>query len=94
PLDAREDWKKALSIDPTNIPAQMNLAALYFQNRNIALAGTGFERVIALQPQNLDAQVGRALVTSASGNPEEARRSLQTVLTESPKNPLLLANLG
>ena len=94
PLDAREDWKKALTIDPTNIPAQMNLAALYFQNRNIALAGTGFERVIALQPQNLDAQVGRALVTSASGNPEEARRSLHTVLTESPKNPLVLANLA
>ena len=94
PLEAREDWKKALAIDPTNIPAQMNLAALYFQNRNIALAGTGFERVIALQPQNLDAQVGRALVVSASGNPEEARKSLQTVLAESPKNPLVLANLA
>lgn len=93
-VDAREDWKRGLALNPTHIPSQMNLATLYFQNRFMNLAGSGFERVLAIQPENLDAQVGRALVLNAQGNGADARTRLAAILENHPKNQLVLYNLA
>lgn len=94
PIDARENWKKALTINSSHISSQMNLGALYFQNRNYAAAGAMFERVLKLQPQNPDAQVGKALVLSSRGNASEARSMLQIVLEQNKDSSLVLYNLA
>lgn len=93
-LSARESWKRALELSATNISAQMNLAALFFLNANFSAAGAGFEKVLAMQPQNLDAQVGKALVLSVQGNAEDARKLLEASLEKNPKSSLLLYNLA
>jgi tetratricopeptide (TPR) repeat protein len=91
---ARESWKRALAANPQHIPSQMNMSAIYFYNRNLALAGRGFERVLAQQPENVDAKVGRALVVDAQGGSEEARALLQETLKGHRKSSLLLFNLA
>lgn len=93
-IEAREDWKKAMEFNPTHVPAQMNLAALYFQTRYVPQAGAIFDKVLAMQPQNLDAQVGKALVLSAQGQDAEARTLLADLLARNPKSPLVLYNLA
>jgi tetratricopeptide (TPR) repeat protein len=94
PLAARQSWKKALEVNPTHVTAQMNLAALYFHNRNVQHAGAAFEKVLALQPRNPDALVGKSLVLAAQGQAEAARTQLAEVLTRNPKSALVLYNLA
>jgi tetratricopeptide (TPR) repeat protein len=93
-FSARDLWKKALEIHPGHVPSQMNLAALYFQNQNMAQAGAGFERVLAVQPQNVDAQIGKALVLDLQGQSEQARELLQKVARENPTASLVQFNLA
>jgi|GEM_PF-639177 len=93
-LAARGAWKKALEINPAHVSAQMNLAALYYQNRNVAQAGTAFEKVLAVQPSNPDAMVGKALVMVVQGQAEAARTLLVEQLKKSPKSALVLYNLA
>lgn len=93
-IEAREAWKKALKIDSSHIPSQMNLGALYFQNRNLALADAMFERVLKIQPRYQDATVGHALVLSAQGREAEARTILVSLLDKNSDAPLILYNLA
>ena len=93
-IEAREVWKLAQKYDPTHVASMMNLAALYFENRNIALAGTLFERVISLQPDHYDARIGFALVRYAQGDVEQGRALLNKVQEVKSDEPLVLYNLA
>ena len=93
-LAARQSWKKALEINPTHVSAHMNLGTLYYHNRNVQLAGAAFEKALALQPQNPDALIGKALVMSAQGQAEPAKQLLVQLLQRSPKSSLVLYNLA
>ncbi len=93
-VEARESWKLAQKYDPTHLPAMMNLAALYFQNKNVGLAGGLFEKVLSLKPDHLDARVGFALVRFTQGDKEQARGMLQQILDSHESSPLVLYNLA
>jgi tetratricopeptide (TPR) repeat protein len=91
---ARGLWKQALELNPGHIPSHMNLAVLYFQNRNVMRAGAGFERVLALQPSHVDAQIGRALVLDMQGQSALARERLEHVAAENKTAALVFYNLA
>ena len=93
-LAARASWKKALDANPSHVPSHMNLGALYYHNRNLQLAGASFEKALALQSQNSDAMVGKALVLAAQGQSESAKVLLTELLLGSPKSALVLYNLA
>lgn len=93
-IEARESWKLAQKNDPTHIPSMMNLGALYYQNGNLALAGTLFERVLSLRGDHLDARVGLALVKFSQGDKEQARGMLTQLKDSSGESPLVLYNLA
>lgn len=93
-IEAREAWKKALTIDSRHVASQMNLGVLYYMNRNLSLADAMFERVLKIQPKNGDAAVGHALVQSAQGKAEAARKTLQAMLETFSESPLVLYNLA
>ncbi|NBO38060.1 hypothetical protein EBU99_05710 [bacterium] len=94
PLYAKALWNKALSIDPMHIPTLMNVGVLLFQNGHISKAGGHFDRVLAIQPNHLDAQVGRALVMSAQGQAQDAVELLEAVMKKTGDNALILENLA
>ncbi len=94
PFSARDLWKKALEIHPGHVSSQMNLGVLYFQNRNIAQAGACFERVLAVQPQNGDAQIGKALVLDVQGQSAQAKELLLKVARDNGNPPLVQYNLA
>lgn len=94
PVFTKALWTKALSLDPLHIPTLMNLAVLLFQNGHTQKAGAHFDRVLAIQPQHLDAQVGRALVMSAEGDHERAILVLEGLLKKTGDNALILNNLA
>lgn len=93
-IEARESWKLAQKNDPTHIPSMMNLGALYYQNGNLSLAGTLFERVLSLRNDHLDARVGLALVKFAQGDKDQSRGMLVQLKDASGESPLVLYNLA
>jgi tetratricopeptide (TPR) repeat protein len=93
-LAARSSWKKGVDANPSHIPSLMNLGVLYYQNRNLQLSGSYFEKVLALQSQNSDALIGKALVLSGQGQWESAKVLLTELLQSSPKSQLALYNLA
>lgn len=94
PLYAKALWQKAVALDPLYIPALMNLGALYFQFGHTAKAGSYFDKVVAIAPHHLDAQVGRALVISGTGQPERAVANLEEILEKNGDSLLVLENLA
>jgi tetratricopeptide (TPR) repeat protein len=94
PILARESWKLALKYDPTYLPAMMNLGALYFHNRNVDQAGIMFEKILAQNPNHLDARMGFALVRYAQGQAEQGRGLLEKVADAQPNSPLVYYNLA
>ncbi len=94
PFAARDQWRKALEVNPGHVPSQMSLAVLYFQNRNISQAGIGFERVLAIQPSNTDAQIGKALVLDVQGQSVQARERLEKIAADNPRAALVHYNLA
>lgn len=93
-FSARDLWKKAVEMDSGNIAGHLNLAALYYLNGNLNQAGAGYERVLAVQPRNCDALLGRAAVLDAQGQSGEARAVLQTLASDKPGVALVHYNLA
>jgi tetratricopeptide (TPR) repeat protein len=93
-IEARESWKLSQKYDPTHIPSLMNLGALYYQNGNISLAGTMFERVLSLRNDHLDARVGLALVKFSQGDKDQAMGMLAQLNEANTGSPLVLYNLA
>ena len=44
-------YRKTVSLDPTNVIAQFNLAVCYYQEQKYDSAATGFTKSIAISPE-------------------------------------------
>jgi tetratricopeptide (TPR) repeat protein len=64
------------------------------QNQLAEKAREQFNRVLALNPANLEAKTKMAMTYLSSGNPMQGITMLREVLQEDPRNELALFNLG
>lgn len=94
PIIAKAMWTKALSLDPLNISALMNLGVLFFNAGHVNKAGAHFDKVIAIVPRHQDALLGKALVYSAQGEAQHALQTLETLNKSFGDNPLVLENIA
>jgi tetratricopeptide (TPR) repeat protein len=78
--DAIKSFRKSLSLDPNNLGANFNLAAIYIQINAFADAQPLLEKVVKARPAEPEAAYLLALCYSASNQPEQAR----TVLLKLP----------
>ncbi len=78
---------RALEIDPQNIPAIANLAALCYSMHDYKGAIEWGNRALALNPNLPEAQLGIALSLREEGHVDEAIRRLEQVVQQSPHDP-------
>ena len=91
---AKAMWTKALTLDPLNISALMNLGVLFFNSGHVNKAGANFDKVLALVPKHKDALLGKALVHSAQGEAHHALVTLETLSKSFAENPVVLENMA
>jgi tetratricopeptide (TPR) repeat protein len=93
PDEARNDYRRALELDPDRDDARLSLAQLLLRDGSRE-ALTQFEYLITRLPDNLDVMVGLAEAYRVLGEPEKARGLLDAVLAKDPGNAKGLSELG
>ena len=87
---AAEQFEKAVNIYPQYDSAFNNLGAMYYQMDQPEKARAAFERSIALNDRNADADRNMARILIHDGNFSRAKVLLKKSLTVEPLNPISL----
>jgi Flp pilus assembly protein TadD/peroxiredoxin len=101
-LDARQmrtdnaiaNFKRALEIDPAYVVALDNLANAYWQAKMPKEAAEIFNKALALNPDDPEANYGLGILNAQEGNQRLALEYLQRALKVRPNYPEALNNLG
>lgn len=82
---ARSNLERALSIDPTFVPAAATLASLDLADKQADKARQRFEAVLKADPKNLDALMALAGMRAKAGaSPDEIEGLMQTAIRLNP----------
>jgi tetratricopeptide (TPR) repeat protein len=92
--EAEAGFRQSLKIDPTFVPAMLNLADLYRAGKRDAEAEALLRRAVSLEPANADAGYALALAQIRAGRREEAAQTLRTVLAKAPRDANAAYALG
>ena len=85
---ARQNYEKALSINPTFFPAVASLATLDLIDKKPDDARKRFEAVIGVDPKNTQALLALAeLKVSSNGTPDEVSALIGKAISASPSEP-------
>lgn len=87
-------WKQALSINPGDISARMNMGVMYIKNRLFAQASTQFERILKVAPNHQDARLHLAIIETSRGKNAEALEVFKAILADDRDNTLALFNMA
>jgi tetratricopeptide (TPR) repeat protein len=79
-----------LKVEPNAAPVQAVSGTLAISQKDYSRARRAFNRALEIQPDNLDAIAGIALVDLALKKPEDARAHVQRHLDRAPDKPALL----
>ncbi|MCU0505286.1 MAG: tetratricopeptide repeat protein [Chloroflexi bacterium] len=75
-----------LQADPGDTAAMQQLADLYYQAGDFATAGTFFDKIIAVEPENVNALLGRGATAYNVGDQTLAEKDWRAVIAIDPKN--------
>jgi cytochrome c-type biogenesis protein CcmH/NrfG len=75
-----------LQANPNDTTTLLDLANLYYQGQDFATAGTFFDKVITIDPKNIDALLGRGATAYNVGDRTIAEKDWNAVLAIDPKN--------
>jgi len=92
---ARENFEKAVKLNPAYLPATANLAELDLYDNKPAAAKARFEAVLKADKSNLDAMLGLAGLANRAGNFTEQLAWLERAHKSAPQAPqplVLLSN--
>jgi len=84
---------RAAELDPRNATAWVGMTPLYlwlFDPPRVEKAAAAVEKALALEPNNLEAQLRKASVLFAQGNGAAAEEMVQHVYQANPDNPLVM----
>jgi len=70
--DARRSLERAVALDPTNLPALIDLGAVGYETNDPALAVGALERAVQSHPESADARIGLGWAYLAAGRDAEA----------------------
>ena len=82
-----ELYNRLLRADPNDVPARVNLARALYYDGNIPEAKAQVDQVLQLEPNNGDALLAKAELSSASGNApglDDAERIARDLLAQGP----------
>jgi putative PEP-CTERM system TPR-repeat lipoprotein len=80
--EARRNFEKAVSLQPTYFPAVANLARLDIQEKKPEMAKKRFEAILEKEKKNLQAMTALASIEASVGNNEGAKNWLEKANSE------------
>ena len=84
---ARQDFERAVQIDPAYLPAVISLAGLDLLDKNVPQAKKRFETLLAADPKNTGAMLAAGeLVARTGGTPEEILGWINKAVTANPSD--------
>src|SRR5439155_15588999 len=92
--EARENYLRALELDPSRADIRLRLANAYLNQQRDRDALEAFKQVLKQQLDNPVAQLGLAQATLNRGEGKEATEMLQNFLEENPDNAMALYLMG
>lgn len=85
--NASQQFKAVLELDENNIIANMNLAGILHEKKELEQAKQIYQHVIKLQPENLDAHYRLAIVYLDMNDALNGVRELDFIVARAPKSP-------
>src|SRR5262249_17747471 len=86
--------KRIVEIDPTNLSAFANLAAMYVQQGRLEEAKAEYRKVPERQPGSVAAPTMIGMSLEAQGKFIDAERAYEKVVQDHPKSPIAANNLA
>lgn len=90
---AREYFKKAISLNPNNLTANFNLGITEKNLGNLSAAAGAFEKAAQLNRKDVTAKIQLAIVRQSQGDLKESAKILEEVV-QSNQDPRALNNLA
>ena len=87
------EFQKALRLDPTYLPARLNLAYAYERGGKIEEAITAYQEAIGVEPRNFFAHNNLGVLYDNNGQYDAAIAEFQSALYSEPGNAMALKNL-
>jgi tetratricopeptide (TPR) repeat protein len=84
---SKEALEASLRGNPARLAARLLLGEVDLRLKDLKAAEDEFEAALLLQPENMDAQLGKAKVLLASGRLLEAVKQLEAMVTPHASNP-------
>jgi protein O-mannosyl-transferase len=94
PEDARDEYTKALNIDPTYVSAMVSMSSYYNLHRNYDEAISCLNAALKIRPDSDQAHYDLALAFSGQGKTAQAIDEYRTTLKINPRHDKALVNLG
>ncbi|MGO4882871.1 MAG: tetratricopeptide repeat protein [Bryobacteraceae bacterium] len=82
---ARAAFTAELALDPDEFTSNLNLGVLSKQDQDYPAARSYFERALKSRPNDPGVRYQMANLDLATGNPDQARKSLEALIAESPE---------
>lgn len=87
------EFKKAVEADPTNVSALLNVAGIAVNVQDYALAYDLYNRVLELQPNNIEAYLSKGVAARGLNNTDEAEKIYRDIIAKHPDYPQAQFNL-
>ena len=86
--------EKASLLAPDTVEIELELANAQQQLRRLREAVATYNRVCAIDPENLSALTNKAIALHEGGHLDDALVALKTAISLAPEDPVILLNLG
>ncbi len=84
--DAISEFKTALKLDPSNVPANMNLGYLAIDSGDFELGKKTFQAALTQEPGNLDAKLGLAVALRGMKDFDQAGKLYDEIISADARN--------
>lgn len=91
---ANAEFKKALDADPDSIPAMLNIAGIAVNVQDYPLAYELYDRILKLQPDNLEAYLSKGVAARGLNQLEEAEQIYRDIIAKDKTYPQARFNLN
>lgn len=85
---AHAEFQKILALDENHVIANMNVAGYLYNKKDYAGAKSAYQRVLAVQPDNLDAHYRLAIINLVLTDVLNAVRDLDFIVARAPGSPI------
>ncbi len=87
------EFKQAVALNPKSVPAMLNVAGISLNVQDFQLAYEMYEKVLQIEPNNIEAYLSKAVALRALNRLDEAEKIYREIMNAHPEYPQAQFNL-